>query len=543
MTADEFKTLAENLTGTPVKETTTTDEEILTGLLSDQSKPVGHSQLNELLLLVNKDRMERPFYDYFFGADCTIASLRLGVDKFQRLAMLAFGNFIYAYRTLSPITNLERLKHELGEWARTPDEATKNFAERSPKLIDIAPVVRENTPLVGYLSAIQIVAELERAILLQNTLPVPAGLAGVTWQFYTEQVLTAAKPNEHGPLRSVLNNFQAKNAAATLADFAQHLVGVIENLSKRDQTRREVQQQATRNQDIYLTWDHMDIYFATSMRKRWEYEDLYDFVNGLMNQAELADLNLRYFDPTQAFTKNRVNKGLVEALMLKRARCTVYSVQDTDTLGKDSELAATLAQGKPVIAYVPKIEIEKRTNELVKEGPATIQDRLRFVIYADDQFAQTLSPDEEKFLSTLTPVLNLYEQGRIWRALPDTDADQAVLAGHDADIARLCGMIARSEARIYDKRANTLKSSHPLGIQVNLSTGVANGVLVVRTIPECAKLLRGVLTNSLEFEIRDSPGEQMWYLLEKISGSVYRVVSRDRKLTNCFWNFYRHPRG
>jgi len=543
VTANEFKVLAGNLTGTPVKETTLTDDEILSGLLSDENKRVGHSQLNELLLLVNKDRMERPFYDYFFGTGCTIGLLRAGVENFQRLAMLAFGNFIYAYRTLSPITDPQHFKHELGEWARTPEESTKKFAERSPKLIDITPVARENTPLVGYLSTAQIIAELGRATLLREVLTDLGGSPATTWPIYLEKVLATAKSTEHGPLRSVLSSFQSKNTNATLAGFSQHLDEVIDKLSQRDQTRQEVQRQATRNQDIYLTWDHMDIYFATSMRKRWEYEDLYDFVNGLMGRAELTDLNLRYFDPTQAFTTNRVNKGLVEALMLKRARCTVYSVQDTDTLGKDSELAATLAQGKPVIAYVPKVEVDKRTGELITEGPATIQDRLRFVIYADDQFAQTLTPEEEKFLSTLTPVLNRYEQGRIWRALPDSDADRAVLAGHEADIARLCGMIARSEARIYDKRANTLKSSHPLGIQVNLSTGVANGVLVVRTIPECAKLLRGVLTNSLEFEIRDSTGEQMWYLFEKISGSAYRVVSRDRKLTNCFWNFYRHPHG
>src|ERR1017187_8527142 len=44
------------------------------------------------------------------------------------------------------------------------------------------------------------------------------------------------------------------------------------------------------------------------------------------------------------------------ALMLKRAQCTLYLAQESDTLGKDSELASTLAQGKPVIAYVPRID-------------------------------------------------------------------------------------------------------------------------------------------------------------------------------------------
>lgn len=39
--------------------------------------------------------------------------------------------------------------------------------------------------------------------------------------------------------------------------------------------------------------------------------------------------------------------------MLKRARCTIYMAQETDTFGKDSELATTLAQGKPVIVFCP----------------------------------------------------------------------------------------------------------------------------------------------------------------------------------------------
>ena len=33
-----------------------------------------------------------------------------------------------------------------------------------------------------------------------------------------------------------------------------------------------VQETGIRNQDVYLTWDGMDVYFATSMRKPWEYE-------------------------------------------------------------------------------------------------------------------------------------------------------------------------------------------------------------------------------------------------------------------------------
>src|SRR5260221_10738861 len=100
----------------------------------------------------------------------------------------------------------------------------------------------------------------------------------------------------------------------------------------------------------------------------------------------------------------------------------------------------------------------------------------------------------------------------------------------------LCAIIANSEKRIYDNRANTLKSFHPLGIQVNLATGVANGVMVVRNVADCAALLRSILTDTMEFDVAED--SSMWYLRERVSGSVFRVVTKNAKISNCFWNFY-----
>ena len=65
-----------------------------------------------------------------------------------------------------------------------------------------------------------------------------------------------------------------------------------------------------------------------------------------------------------------------------------------------------------------------------------------------------------------------------------------------------------------------------MALQVNLETGVANGVLVVRTITECASLLRAMLLSSMDFFIEEADG--MWYLKERISGCIYRVVTNDR---------------
>jgi hypothetical protein len=528
----------EALTGTPVKDLNQRDEAFLTQVLADDDREIDCSQLNELLLLTNKDRVEPPFFARFFGEGCQVSGIRAGVQRFQEKALLCYGNFIFAYRTLSRIRTTEALETALGEYARNPKNIIASFQRRADRLIEVEQIPREDTPLVGYLSAGAIVADNERAIFLRNQLPPAEMLATAEWNGFLDETIAAANAAEHRSLRSIITNYRAANEGATVANFATYLEVVIPQLTAASERLGSVRAIATRNQDVYLTWDHMDVYFATSMRKRWEFEDLFDFVNAVMAEPEVTDLGVRFFDPTQSYTANRVNKGLVESLMLKRAQCTVYSVQDTDTLGKDSELAATLAQGKPVIAYVPRITVAERAAQLLAEDPVAIQERLRFVMYADDYFASSLTPENLAFVQGFHDLQTL-EQRMIWHSISNQVATTAFRDAHQQDLHRICEIIASSEARIYDKRAGTLIQSHPLAVQVNLDTGVANGVLVVRNKNDCARLLRRVLTNAMEFDLEEDNEARMWYLRERISGCIFRVVTKDRKLTNCFWNFYR----
>jgi hypothetical protein len=47
----------------------------------------------------------------------------------------------------------------------------------------------------------------------------------------------------------------------------------------------------------------------------------------------------------------------------------------------------------------------------------------------------------------------------------------------------------------------------------------------------------------MEFDLEEDDRAQMWYLRERVSRCIFRVVSKDRKLTNCFWNFYRRSQA
>ena len=270
------------------------------------------------------------------------------------------------------------------------------------------------------------------------------------------------------------------------------------------------------NHNTYLVSDHMDVYVATSMREPYEFLQVGNFVNRLFQEHPLKPLKIRYFDPTQAYCKDRIDKGIVEGLMLKRARCTIYHIQESDTFGKDSELAATLAQGKPVIAFIPEIPefnlFKKNTIEQIKQSCYN-------------------KPIEEGLLKRLQ---RYYPEGA-WEK-DNQEIRNWIEGKSQPDGDKIIELLHKKVTKIYEKRAKDLINNHPLGLQVNLSTGVSNGVLVVRSTSKCALLLRKILLNKMEFNIEEK--DNYVFLREQISQCIYRVTTGDQLLTNAFWNFY-----
>jgi hypothetical protein len=111
-------------------------------------------------------------------------------------------------------------------------------------------------------------------------------------------------------------------------------------------------------------------------------------------------------------------------------------------------------------------------------------------------------------------------------------------------IARLLAII---EGASFDKRALILTETHPLSLQVHLESGVANGVLVVRSKEQCAQVLKQLLLNELTFSFeivqdKSKPSDKgVTVLREKTSKSPFRAVTHYEKLANSFWNFYLVP--
>jgi len=288
---------------------------------------------------------------------------------------------------------------------------------------------------------------------------------------------------------------------------------------------------AVENTSHYLALDYMDVYVATSMREQWEFEDVHTTSKSIFAQPILRSLKLRYFDPTQSFLENRVDKGLVEALMLKRARCTIYMAQETDTFGKDSELATTLAQGKPVIVFVPQINVARHAKAAEKRPIAYLQRRLPQLL-AEDKIPTPKIKGVLRFLEKAADFNPYYhivgkEEGLFLKG-----------KSLSAEKLAMCRVLAEAEKTLFDSRARSLKEAHPLALQVQLESGVANGVLVVRSVKTCAELLYNLLTNSCDFRFDCEREIGIDCLVERISDSPFRVVTKNPTVSNSFWSRY-----
>jgi len=477
-----------------------------------KKRKINYNQFNELLLLLNEDTVGLDFFNYFFGADnISLSELKKGVMQFQGFAMLLFGNLKYAYKKLANKSTVE-IERELFPYSQSTSKLIRRFLSRPDKMLEINLIGKEKTWLVGELSAGRI-------------------------------------KNEGKVLKQLMENYR---------DYGfrkQDLEKFAEKLIRLDEEEKIVQELARKNTDIYLTWDYMDVYFATSMRAISEFEEVYDFINDVINNERISKMSLRYFDPTQSKCGNRIDKGMIEGLMLKRASCTVYMVQESDTLGKDSELASTLAQKKPVIAYVPNPNRDDYSKKISKY-PLDFFKRRMLILQSEEIFNdpicyELLLQKNKNFEKIIKKYLNIIEEFlkkqplRLW-----TESEASIK--DSGDFHSLCDILAVAECFRFDKRAKMLKEIHPLAMQVDLQTGVSNGVLVVRSPKECADLLCRILTNNLSFSIKHieykdevrASEEGYSLLVEEISDSPFRAITDQRRLTNSFWNlFFRNPQN
>ena len=159
----------------------------------------------------------------------------------------------------------------------------------------------------------------------------------------------------------------------------------------------------------------------------------------------------------------------------------------SDTLGKDSELASTLAQGKPVIAFVQK--------------PAP---------NAAEKLISSLGEDVASQKRSILSQLKVYRPSSAWE---DAEVQNWLRDPDKMPYKSGVRKLQAAMAEHFKNRDGLLRDTHPLGIQMNLQTGVANGVLVVNTVDQCARLVRCLLLRQMAFEIDTQQKPEGEYLL------------------------------
>lgn len=477
-----------------------------------------YAALNQLLALCGQPVVTPDFYASFFPTTATDPELLRGIVQFRAYALLGYGSFQIAFRELGAMDEAA-IARRLGRHGEDPDALRRRFTEppRQDPPIDRSALPYEDRWLIGKVSfsAIQRDAYTAHALGLMHGQP------------YT------GRANEEANTRTRkewLEGVGVGPATCPLDEVDERVRRVEAIRVKQD----EIDRIARRHAVGYLVASDIDVYVATSMREPWEFLAMKDVAN-IFATSPLSQLAPVWFDPTNADSQYRNDKGLLEGLMLDRARATLYLAQEGDTLGKDSELAATLAHGKPVVVYIPQYDDDPTPLvEQLKASPLrrTFKRLLALV-------AEGVIPKEEAkaalmlYARAYEPIFELPEV--------DHEYDARFRERFSERLRDVYDIVAKGESYAYNRRADILLKFHPLAMQLDIHTGVTAGVLVARTIPQAASLLAQVLTNDLLFEIEEDEkgdGTTLYQTGPGAPRAPYRFVTNDRILTNSFWSYF-----
>ena len=351
-------------------------KEVVSRMLTEKGGGIDRERLNIILSTWKIEPVNRHFFKYYFKEQIkTTDELLDGFHHFMRDALWHFGDIRRGFSVLSQLESIDNYiqKHQFD---------VEEFKTRLPWLLvdNIAPLDRG---FLGYVSGQRTYSE-HKVLSITETILKVIDDNKTEWNGFDVNTLKQkiAEKISHEDLeqsKKLLDiNECNKIDLWSLAELNKNKVAVSKTLLKVEETIKKIEKLkmvGERNQLHYLrNIETIDVYVATSMRDDREYVEMAKFVEEVFQEQNIAKLNLRYFDPTLCYCESRVDKGVIECLLVRTAKVTVYCAQDGDTFGKDSELAATLCQGKPVIVYVPQDEQDKERGERLNSRAKTFKE-------------------------------------------------------------------------------------------------------------------------------------------------------------------------
>lgn len=525
---------------------------------------------NSILVFYGIRPVSKGFFDRYLGKEAlnSMKGFDEAIERYLTDALRLFSSIPEAYErlnnrslreTIMPLENLDTEPY----FKRTTWDRIKAIPD-------------DKLALLGYIAADKIDkenAEKEELVsFLKEVIKQKKELGVINVEKFT-----AKRRNK---IDSLLRKYGSKIEHGVFSPLFQPDVDLLEREAARLAPKNEdeiqeiqkFQARAYENLANYLTADFMDVYVATSMRSEADFISVNHFVNSLFEETDIKHFKLRYFNPTQSWVEDRVAKGLVEALMLKRATVCVYMAQKEDTFGKDSEASVSLGQGKPVLVYVPRLYYEDGSIDSEKFGRLSEKELIELIIRTDDKLKTDIDEqdDQEALHAVLLRALfkrlssqqfteivknhwadfDLYGEldDRLTK-LEDEEIKKQTKAWMDNIIKGRSSMILETDVRTtltqtliartmrFERRAKIFREIHPLALQVILSTGVLNGILVVRSIDSCSKLLKALIENKLNLKLKVD--KDNYRLIEKDTQSTIRVISRHKLIANAFLTFYK----
>lgn len=297
---------------------------------------------NRILIAANLGPIDRRLFERYFprGID-SAEKLHEGITGFTNDALLHFGSFHQAFlRLRADVDVLPKVEQTFGSETRAP------FALSNPLKV-------EELAYLGYVSGElpMLMSEAHQAIF--------AALGSATPEELTSDAIKAAAKARGVDIEKELSTInrgleKRKKKQITIDELIASKIHIEQTIVDFIEEVKRCRRSGIKNQEQYInSASEMDVYVATSMRDERDYIEMQAFIDQVFGRKDISRLNLRYFDPTQAYCPNKYDKGLVECLMIRCGKVTIYCAQRQDTMGKDSELAITLGLGHPVIVYVP----------------------------------------------------------------------------------------------------------------------------------------------------------------------------------------------
>jgi hypothetical protein len=344
-------------------------------------QPINRTQANQLLHLCHEAGMSDGFFRYYFltepkshpypvnrvvegpmpglsgDAVWTLAQFDWGLRRLHLDALLYWGDIRSAYRELRSKTYRE-LKTFFGS-KRVDTEAMGRRGEHYP-FEDIADGDRY---LISEIACKAYAPDATSGIPPIETYLLEAFASGGLKETTIGQLV--ATPGTVDPQTSLMLKLGATELMQTTVRCEDEIRAALNGIRQRFE---EARKRAISNTHRYLSLvSELDVYVATSMREREQFLDLARMCRSIFETNDLKKLNIRYFDPTMSAAEGHEDKGLIECLMVKCSKATLYFAGESDSFGKDAEVAMSMSLGKPVVILCPDTEAGRRREKLFRD--------------------------------------------------------------------------------------------------------------------------------------------------------------------------------